>query len=553
MNRNEPFPKIIFTDDGWIMATQPPVTAHDLCEKIVGSYADTAGALGWSIGDHEVSQCELESGEHFGASAAELDGTKNSFVHSATPGAEERIAENLQALIAADGGPLTVLAADCRRRGIPFFPRVRMNSHYVIDPAHPGYGSFRRERPDLLIGRPGEVLPQGSLEWAMRTGKDYAFAHVRQYMERVICETFEQFDVDGVELDFMRHPGWFRIEEAQANAYLMTDLLRRVQARLRRREEQSDRRQWLIVRVPPTLPDSLRTGLDVVTWIDEDLVDIVVVGGGFVPFETPVTSFVDAAQGTNCRIYGCIEATRYIDERHLRALASRWYEDGADGVYLYNFYTMPRDWNERIFKELSDPEGMARSDKIHGTDSAGPVSPVEGHSGAFRYASPCTQLPVLLQPGFRGRGPVIKVRIADDIEQALEEDALSQCIVAIRLATEHSTSQDVTAADVAPQVVGPLSEIGRLEVNLNGESLTWEKAVVQVGGWSRQQIAPLFWADYPTYPHLVEQDTTLVEFDVTASSLRHGVNEVEIRVGEKGSGQLTVEGVEITIAYKEQS
>ncbi|MBT6625866.1 MAG: hypothetical protein HOB49_02610 [Gemmatimonadetes bacterium] len=121
------------------------------------------------------------------------------------------------------------------------------------------------------------------------------------------------------------------------------------------------------------------------------------------------------------------------------------------------------------------------------------------------------------------------------------------------MATEHSTSQDVTAADVAPQVVGPLSEIGRLEVNLNGESLTWEKAVVQVGGWSRQQIAPLFWADYPTYPHLVEQDTTLVEFDVTASSLRHGVNEVEIRVGEKGSGQLTVEGVEITIAYKEQS
>ena len=35
-----------------------------------------------------------------------------------------------------------------------------------------------------------------------------AFAEVRLYMEKIICETFERFDVDGVELDFMRHPGW---------------------------------------------------------------------------------------------------------------------------------------------------------------------------------------------------------------------------------------------------------------------------------------------------------------------------------------------------------
>ena len=543
MNRNEPFPKVIFTDDGWMMSTQPPVTAQDLCEKIVGSYADTAGALGWSIGDHEVYQCELESGERFGESVSELDGSSNSFVHSATPGAEERIAENLRTLIASDTGPLTVLAADCRRRGITFFPRVRMNSHYVIDPAHPGYGSFRRERPELLIGRPGEVLPEGSLEWAIRSGKDYAFAQVRQYMERVICETFERFDVDGVELDFMRHPGWFRIEAAQANAYLMTDLVRRVQARLRQREEQSGRRQWLIVRVPPTLADSLRTGLDVATWIDEDLVDIVVVGGGFIPFETPIAEFVDAAHGCDCRIYGCIEATRYIDERHLRALASRWYEDGADGVYLYNFYTMSRDWNERVFKELADPGVMARRDKIHGTDSAGPVSPVEGHAGGFRYASPCTQLPVRLQPGFQGTGPIIEVRVADDLGKALEEDALSLCKLAIRLSLPNLASLDL----------GSLCEVGHLEVSLNGERLLWEHARVQVGGWSRLQIAHLFWADYPTYPRMVEQDTTLVEFDVMGASLRHGVNAVEIRVGETGSRQLIVEGVEITITYKGQS
>ena len=170
MNRDEAFPPVIFTDDGWIMATESPVTARVLREKIVGSYAGTGGALGWSVGDHEVYHCELDSGERYGEAKDGLDNSTYSFVHSATPGAEQRIATNLQSLVESDGGPLTVIAADCRARGILFFPRVRMNSHYVIDPSHAGYGRFRRERPDLLIGRPGEDLPEKSLEWAIRTG-----------------------------------------------------------------------------------------------------------------------------------------------------------------------------------------------------------------------------------------------------------------------------------------------------------------------------------------------------------------------------------------------
>jgi len=547
MNRDEAFPPVIFTDDGWIMATESPVTARVLREKIVGSYAGTGGALGWSVGDHEVYHCELDSGERYGEAKDGLDNSTYSFVHSATPGAEQRIATNLQSLVESDGGPLTVIAADCRARGILFFPRVRMNSHYVIDPSHAGYGRFRRERPDLLIGRPGEDLPEKSLEWAIRTGKNFAFAEVRDYMEAVICETFERFDVDGVEMDFMRHPGWFRVEEARANAYLMTDLLRRVRTRLLRTAKKRGRKQWLIARIPPTMADSFRTGLDVGGWMAEDLVDIVVVGGGFIPYETPVDEFVAAAAdaATGCRIYGCIEATRYIDERHLRGLASRWYEDGADGVYLYNFYTMAPEWNERVFAELSDPAAIARRDKIHGTDSAGPVSPVEGHGGGFRYASPSTQLPVELQRDFDGEGPRIEVRVSDDVEAAQADGVLGACVLSVR--------------------VPRLFEGERLEVSLNGEALPWETARVQAGGWTRMQVASLIWADYPTHPEPVVQDSTLVSFDIGVPPLRHGVNVVELRALDggadgrpiggadpSGGSCARVEGVEITIAYREE-
>ena len=130
-------PPIIFTDDGWIFTAEKNVTVADLKEKVVDGYAGTGGALWWSTGDHEVYQFETEIGERFGDESSGLDATAPSFVHSATPGVEEQLAANLQGLIAECGGPLTALARLCREAQIPFFPRVRMNSHYVIDPIPP--------------------------------------------------------------------------------------------------------------------------------------------------------------------------------------------------------------------------------------------------------------------------------------------------------------------------------------------------------------------------------------------------------------------------------
>jgi len=67
-------------------------------------------------------------------------------------------------------------------------------------------------------------------------------------------------------------------------------------------------------------------------------------------------------------------------------------------------------------------------------------------------------------------------------------------------------------------------------------------------------VASLFWADYPSYPQPVEQDTTLVEFDVGVPPLRHGVNTVEIHLHAGDAGEsVLVEGVEITVAYRKEA
>ena len=43
-------------------------------------------------------------------------------------------------------------------------------------------------------------------------------------MASIAVELVSRWDVDGIELDYMRHPAFFRIEEAYPNRYLMTDL-----------------------------------------------------------------------------------------------------------------------------------------------------------------------------------------------------------------------------------------------------------------------------------------------------------------------------------------
>ena len=136
------------------------------------------------------------------------------------------------------------------------------------------------------------------------------------------------------------------------------------------------------------MADSRRIGLDVDEWIETGLVDIVVVGGGFISFETPVDEFVRAAASTPCLVYGCIEATRHSDRHFLRALALRWLTDGADGIYLYNFYTMSPEWNRQTAAEFSDLATLKKLDKCYEISGTMSFSPHRGPQRRLPFGPP---------------------------------------------------------------------------------------------------------------------------------------------------------------------
>jgi len=498
--------RIISNDDGWIISAHTSLaTPESIKELMVDTYEGSpVDVVSWCVGDHEVYDHETEVGERFGEGYEQFENEREYWSF-----------KSRNHLINVAGGPLTEISRQFREAGIDFFPSVRMNSHYAIPYASPSYGEFRRRHPELLIGQPDEYIPSPTIEYAIRTGLDYKYPEVRAHMLAIICELFERFDVDGVELDYMRHPAFFRPEEAYSNRYLMTDFIRRVRRRLDMVNAEGGRHIELLVRVPPTLYDCARTGLDVPLWISEGLVDMVAAGGGFMPFEMPVREFVEAANGTDCRIYGSLEALRWaLDEEVLRALATRFWDAGVDGIYLFNYFNTPNEWKRRVLGEMVDRERLPRLSKRYELDHTDRIAAKHAHVGAFRYSIPHASLPVFMEETLPGEGAVLNLRIADDIEEGRTRGYIEGCVLSLGF--------------------DGLGDGDTLDVWLNGEPVSWDSRRVSEDGWSYKIFDGRI---YHTTMASEAVPGTLIQFDVPVRLLRKGTNDLTVRLIKGGAAR----------------
>jgi hypothetical protein len=513
--------RVMSNDDGWIMNTPYPLTSEYMWDNMVGPHQDTAiDGFMWSVGGHDTYTYETEIGEKFGDGYDNLDEQHQANV------------DNQKYLTEKHGGPVTVIAELCKRAGVDFIPSVRMNEHYDMEESSPSYSKLRRDNPQYLIGR-GEDIPGPTLEWGIRTGLDYAMPEVREYMASIVLELASRFDIDGIELDYMRHPAFFRIEEAYANRYLMTDFIAYIRQEMDEIGKKKGKALDLIVRVPPTLGDCSRIGLDVSTWIEEDLVDIVIAGGGFIGFETPINEFVKKAEGTGVQIYGCLEALRpTVDELTMRAITARYWEQGITGLYLFNYYSMSQEWKRDALGRLIDQDVLARLDKRYEFDKRGSTRATSQLGFSFQNAIPATQLPTALQTTVAGPSTLLKVNIADDLEGAKADGALGECTVALRL--ENMGDGDV------------------VEISLNGLALDANDARTSTDGWTRDAYVP-GWNRYPTKITTDTDAGTVIEWTVDTPPLKKGVNEIAVRLTEtddEREGEVVLGDIRVWIRYK---
>ena len=512
-------PRVLCNDDGWILGTYgPPITPEQLREHMVATYAQSPVDLFlWSVGGHEVFDFETDIGERVGDGYDELD----------EGGARRR--DNIQHLVSQHGGPVTLISKLCHEAGMAFFPSVRMNEHYDIPEEAYNYGRFRRDHPEYLIGHPETEVKTGTQEWGIRTGINYACPEVRAYMLAIISELIDRFDIDGIELDFMRHPAFFRIEEAYASRYLATDLVRQVRQRLDEKGAREGRELDLAIRVPTTLADSSRIGLDAHAWIVEGLADILIAGGGFRPFEIPIREFVEAAAGTDCRVYGCLEALAgVLNEEKLRAICTRYWDAGVDGLYLFNYFNLSAEWKRDVLGALADPAALANLDKRYEVDYSSRERPNSQLGWSFRNAIPLAQLPVLFTPTVTDRAAALTLDIADEIEKALTAGTLKGATLALNFQQ--------------------LADGSRMEVSLNDTLLSWDDAHRASNTWT-ETAYPGDWSKRP--PTLVENpvEGDHAEFVLDPGILVKGENILKLRLIGEADEPLELKGVRLHLRY----
>lgn len=168
-----------------------------------------------------------------------------------------------------DGGDLVAVFVDeCRKKGVSPFVSLRMNDmHHVYrggretDPeklfAAMSEFQFFADHPDWLLG------PGADRDRRMQYTFDFARPEVVRYKLELIRELL-RYDVDGLELDFMRHWALFHPERTttEDRKRRMTELIQNVRTLL----DESGENRRLVVRIPgyPVMYDMM--GVDLRAW-----------------------------------------------------------------------------------------------------------------------------------------------------------------------------------------------------------------------------------------------------------------------------------------------
>jgi len=156
---------------------------------------------------------------------------------------------------------------------------IRMSDthHRSLDRNNPLCPQFAIDHPEYVIKQPDGRTNETAL--------DYSFPEVRQHRMAIMREIAGQYDVDGLELNFVRWAKHFPRDKGREKAPIMTEYIGRVRGMLDEAAEKrglvdarrEPRRLMLGVRVPESLHACWLAGVDIETWVKRGWIDYVVI------------------------------------------------------------------------------------------------------------------------------------------------------------------------------------------------------------------------------------------------------------------------------------
>ena len=258
------------------------------------------------------------------------------------------------------------MIARARYHKIGAWLSVRMNdSHYGDQPTHPFHSTFWKSHT----------------EWHLSNkALDFEQAEVRGHYLKLIRELSERYDLDGIELDFLRFWLYFRPGREQQGVALMTELVKQARQSVQNAEQRLGHPVKLAVRVPGVPWIARRHGLDAVAWAREGLIDLVITGSFWfstnsdIPVETwkglLLGTRVDVAVHLEDGVNSGASGRRTMTHEEMRGIMTSTLHRGADAVYFFNLFTgpyqrWPREDHDRLIKDAGSYASLLKTPRRH--------------------------------------------------------------------------------------------------------------------------------------------------------------------------------------------
>lgn len=291
------------------------------------------------------------------------------------PFGEKNESRNITAeLIARGTDPLLAVTGFAHKNDIEAFWSFRMNDTHDVahrpDKPYFLFPEFKEQHPEWLIGNWKDRTQHG--RWS---SVNYAIPEIRDLAYRFVEEVCQNYDVDGVEMDFFRHLTYFKssafggIASAE-ECEMMTGLLRRIRTMSEAEGMKRGRPILLAVRVPDDADYCRDLGLDVEQWMKEGLIDMLITTGYFRLHSWQHS--VEWAHRHGVSIYPALTDPRVkggdgpyqrSSADAYRGRAARAWAAGADGMYCFNLYDIDR--KSPLWGQIGDPAALALSSKLY--------------------------------------------------------------------------------------------------------------------------------------------------------------------------------------------
>lgn len=275
---------------------------------------------------------------------------------------------------------LEMMLNRCREKGLVPGVSIRMNDMHDAQyaPNCWEFSKFYKEHPEYWIKD-----KNGNNCAAL--GLDYEHYEVRQHYLDLIEEIVNGYDLEILELDFLRFTKYFDDSmDFEKHCQIMTDFIEAVSLLIRN----TGKHIHLMPRVAATPAGAYELGFDVKTWADKKLIDGLSIGNFLTTgWEYPVDEYRQLV-GSDIAIYVYADHSAaymdglvppvyiHISREHQRGFASGSLAMGADGIGTFNWYwgdnykMSAQDYHSGL-GEMSSLEMMRPKARRHMLSTAG--------------------------------------------------------------------------------------------------------------------------------------------------------------------------------------